>query len=351
MDTKTFFRKRSIRIISHIGFWIFIVGFFTFIFGIRKGEFFTIFKVLLGTLPIDILFTYFILYWLIPKYLLTRRYIVFSAWLLISFTIIVIIEWTVNFYIMYPAMYPDWDLWKSKMHYLSWDAVSLYLSIGFVVLFASSIKLFRYYFQSQQSQAELEIQNRKSELALLRSQVNPHFLFNTLNNIDALIRKDPDKASDSILKLSGIMRYFIYEANTEKVPLIKEVDYLNNFIELQRIRYKNPDYIRYVVTGSPEGIDIAPMLFVPFVENAFKHGTRRQSVPGISIELEMQPEKLRLEVWNFAEKNGNGTKDPGQGIGLVNVEKRLKLIYPGKHQLTITEDEEKYQVTLIIWLR
>lgn len=340
-------QKKWIRILSHVLFWIFIVAFFTFIFGIRKGEgYLKITQVLIGTLPIDIGFTYFILYFLIPRYLLKRRYLHFFLLLFVSFSVVVVAEWTINFYIMYPWVYEDWEKWKSSMHYLSGDAFSLYLSIGFVVFLASTIKLVKNWFESQQAKADLEIQNRKSELALLRSQVNPHFLFNTLNNIDALIRIDPDKASDSVMKLSGIMRYFIYEANTDKVPLQKEIDYLESFIELQRLRYRNPGFISYQKTGIAEGILIAPMLFVPFVENAFKHGTRRDLAPGISIELAIRPERIKLEVWNYFEGNGNGNNHIGPGIGLANVEKRLQLIYPGKHKLEIDKQADRFFISL-----
>jgi len=342
-------QKKWARILSHVGFWLFILAFFTFIFGIRKGEgYLKIFHILLGTLPVDIGFTYLILYFLIPKFLLRRKYLYFFLLLFISFSVVVVIEWTINFYVMYPWVYEDWPKWKSSMHYLSGDAFGLYLSIGFVVLLASAIKLVKQWFESQQSKADLEIQNRRSELALLRSQVNPHFLFNTLNNIDALIRKDPDKASDSVLKLSGIMRYFIYEANTEKVPLQKEVDYLESFIELQRLRYKNTSFISYTRSGETEGIMIAPMLFVPFVENAFKHGTRRSLIPGISISLAITPGKVRLEVWNYFEGNGNGNNHIGPGIGLVNVEKRLQLLYPDRHNLEIVKKDDRFIISLEI---
>ncbi len=342
-------QRKWVRILSHVAFWIFIVSFFTFVLGIRKGEgYLKITHVLLGTLPIDIGFTYFILYLLIPRYLLVRKYVKFFLLLTFSFSVVVVIEWTINYYLMYPWVYEDWEKWKASMHYLSGDAFSLYISIGFVVLLASAIKLVKQWFESQQSKADLEIQNRKSELALLRSQVNPHFLFNTLNNIDALIRKDPEKASDSVMKLSAIMRYFIYEADTDKVPLQKEVDYLESFIELQRLRYTNDRFIEYRRNGSLEGILIAPMLFVPFVENAFKHGTRRNLSPGISITLDILPGKVRLEVWNYFEGEGNGNNHIGPGIGLTNVERRLKLLYPEKHRLEIEKRENRFIISLEI---
>jgi two-component system LytT family sensor kinase len=346
------FRQRKwLRIASHVLFWIFIVSLFTFVYGVRSGNYFEITKILMGTLPIDIGFTYFVLYFLIPRYLLQRRYVMFAGTLLVTFTIVVIVEWTINYFIMYPLVYADYAKWKDKMHYLSGDAFFLYITIGFVVLSASVIKLAKYWFGSQQAQAVLEIQNRKSELALLRSQVNPHFLFNTLNNIDALIRRDPDKASDSILKLSWIMRYFIYEADTDKVQLTKEIEYLESFIDLQRIRYRNTAYIEYTVTGDPGNLEIAPMLFVPFVENAFKHGVRRDQVPGIVISLEISDPNIRFLVWNYYDPGNTSVKDPVQGIGLKNVEKRLELLYPGRYELKITEDGGKFRTELTIRLK
>jgi len=224
----------------------------------------------------------------------------------------------------------------------------LYVSLGFVILLASAIKLSRFWMQSQQDKADLEIQNRKSELALLRSQVNPHFLFNTLNNIDALIRKDPDRASDSLVKLSEMMRYFIYEATTEKVPLEKEIEYLDCFVELQRLRYKDPGVIRFTVTGSAEGVRIAPMLFIPFVENACKHGSSGKQIPSILVDLAIRNEEIRFEVVNYVETHHNRMKDPGKGIGLSNVQRRLDLMYPAKYDLITELADDRYKVVLTI---
>lgn len=339
-------RNKLLRLFSHILFWIFITAFFTFIYGNRSGNYFEVLELLLGTLPLDILYTYFLIYFLIPEWLLKKRYLLFILSFMISFTVVVIIEWTINFFILYPSIYPDYNSWKDSIGYFSGAGLMMYISLGFVILLASAIKLSRHWLQAQQDKAELEIQNRKSELALLRSQVNPHFLFNTLNNIDTLIRKDPDKASDSVMKLSEIMRYFIYEATAEKVPLEKEIDYLRNFIELQRIRHKDPGFIRFQVSCSTGGMVIAPMLFIPFVENAFKHGSKSSRIPAITVDLLIQPREIRFEVVNFVERHHEYVKDAGRGIGLANVIRRLELIYPDQYTLMIDEDEEKYMILL-----
>lgn len=340
--------KKTVRFLSHLLFWIFILAFFTFIYGIRRDNFVEIFKVMLGTLPIDILYTYLLIYILIPMLLLKKRYVWFIITFILSFTFVVILEWTINYFILYPSIYADYYKWKDSITYFSGSGLMIYISLGFVILLASAIKLSRYWLQSQQDKANLEIQNRKSELALLRSQVNPHFLFNTLNNIDSLIRKDQDKASDTIVKLSEIMRYFIYETDSDKVPLEKEIDYLHSFIELQRIRHKNPGFIRFQVSGSPTGKLIAPMLFIPFVENAFKHGIKGKKTPAITVDLLIQPTMMRFEVINFIDSRSDQVKDAGKGIGLANVKRRLDLIYPQKYSLSIEQTGEQYNVLLEI---
>jgi len=340
--------KKTVRFLSHLLFWIFILAFFTFIYGIRRDNFVEIFKVMLGTLPIDILYTYLLIYILIPMLLLKKRYVWFIITFILSFTFVVILEWTINYFILYPSIYADYYKWKDSITYFSGSGLMIYISLGFVILLASAIKLSRYWLQSQQDKANLEIQNRKSELALLRSQVNPHFLFNTLNNIDSLIRKDQDKASDTIVKLSEIMRYFIYETDSDKVPLEKEIDYLHSFIELQRIRHKNPGFIRFQVSGSPTGKLIAPMLFIPFVENAFKHGVKGKKTPAITVDLLIQPTMMRFEVINFIDSRSDQVKDAGKGIGLANVKRRLDLIYPQKYSLSIEQTGEQYNVLLEI---
>ncbi len=204
--------------------------------------------------------------------------------------------------------------------------------------------------KSLKQKAELITQNQASELALLRSQVSPHFLFNTLNNIDSLIFLDKEKASASVIKLSEIMRYMIYETSDEKVLLSKEIEYLESYISLQRLRLKNQDYIVFKVDGSTDKKMIAPMLFIPFVENAFKHGLKQLPSPGIIINLKIEENEISFVSTNYFEKNDTNKKDRTSGIGLVNVKRRLELIYPKKHDLEITKENGEYTINLKIQL-
>jgi two-component system, LytTR family, sensor kinase len=235
----------------------------------------------------------------------------------------------------------------AKMAMKEWFFNNLRLSF-ITSIYALLIKFAIDWFHAQKLKAEMESQNRASELALLRSQINPHFLFNTLNNIYSLVYKKSDEAPAAVMKLSSIMRYMLYDANTEKVPLEKEIEYLQSFIELQKLRQKEQDFVEMTITGSPEGKTIAPMLLIPFVENAFKHGNKSGSCPGISITLTIKPGSITFEVNNSVRSDTTIQKDASAGIGLHNIQRRLDLLYPGKHSLLITEENALFNVKLIL---
>jgi LytS/YehU family sensor histidine kinase len=150
------------------------------------------------------------------------------------------------------------------------------------------------------------------------------------------------------MRLSGIMRYMLYDANTDKVLLEKEIEYLKSFIELQKLRIKNKDFVEFNIRGNVEGRTIVPMLLIPFVENAFKHGSKRVSSPGIIINLIIEQHTIIFEVINYCRQGSLANKDKARGIGLQNIKRRLDLMYKDKHTLEINQDEELYRVKLII---
>ncbi|MCT4640089.1 MAG: histidine kinase [Bacteroidales bacterium] len=201
------------------------------------------------------------------------------------------------------------------------------------------------WFKNEKLKNNLEKQNLKSELALLRSQVNPHFLFNTLNNIYSLVYKKSDKAPESVLKLSGIMRYMLYESNEDYVNISKELEYLNNYIELQKIRYANPDKINYNITGENTDAQIAPMIFIPFIENSFKHGPKEDV---ININIDITATNITFEIFNKISEIKTISKDRCGGIGLRNVARRLELLYKDRHKLSINGTDNSYSVKLIL---
>jgi LytS/YehU family sensor histidine kinase len=203
------------------------------------------------------------------------------------------------------------------------------------------------WFKKSRRQEELEKQNKNNELALLRSQINPHFLFNTLNNIHSFVYRDQDKTAFGIIKLSEIMRYMLNEANVDKVPLEKEIDYIKNYIELQKLRLKDPEFVEFKIEGDVFGKEIPPMLLISFVENAFKHGRKNSPAPGISIILKSFENSLTFEASNYITKSSEKFSEES-GFGLKNLRRRLELIYGKKYNLEITEDKEKYFVKLFI---
>ncbi len=204
------------------------------------------------------------------------------------------------------------------------------------------------WFQKKQQKKELEKQNLQSELKLLKNQVNPHFLFNTLNNIDSLISSNPGKASAMLVGLSGMMRYMIYDTNAGKVPLEQELQQIRNYLDLQEMQYANAGLVEYTVIGNPEGIDVAPMLFIPFIENAFKHCTDKDKRHAIRFLFDIDGKTIRFESVNIADPSQHITKDSTGGIGLETVKRRLELLYPGRHKLQIDRKNDFFSVFLSI---
>ena len=234
------------------------------------------------------------------------------------------------------------------------DGFSDILLFIFIIIFGLSIA---YFFLKEWTRAEgfrirLEAVQLDTEIKFLRSQVNPHFLFNTLNNLFSMAQgKGNDDLADGISKLSGMMRYMIYDSNAESVPLNKEVEYLEDCITLNKLRYADDEAkVTFDYPQQPAGVTIAPMLFIPFVENAFKHGVAIGKTSAIEIAIVIADQKLIFTCVN-PKHNAKKMDDEESGIGLENVKRRLDLLYPGKHQLQISDNDGKYFVKLEIDLQ
>ncbi|MBL0359208.1 MAG: histidine kinase [Chitinophagaceae bacterium] len=195
---------------------------------------------------------------------------------------------------------------------------------------------------------EKENEFLKTELSLLRSQVSPHFMFNVLNNMVALARKQSDQLEPSLIKLSSLMRYMLYETDEEKVTLEKETEYLQSYIDLQQQRFGKKVVINTIFKQPDEPYFIEPMLLIPFVENAFKHGTGMIENAMINIELSAVNNQLIFAVQNKYNRDSSEIKDKASGIGLTNVARRLDLLYKNKHELMIEKDNSLFTVKLEI---
>lgn len=199
----------------------------------------------------------------------------------------------------------------------------------------------------QQRQEE----NLKTELSFLRSQISPHFMFNVLNNMLAMARLKSDQLEPTIIKLSSLMRYILYESDEETVSLKKETEYLQSYIDLQRQRIGNKVRLKVRMEPGEEENVIAPMLLIPFIENAFKHGTSAINDPMIDIELYTSSNMLYFRVANKFNKNADEIKDKTSGIGLQNVQRRLNLIYGNRYSLLINDIDNWFTVSLQINLQ
>ena len=332
------------RLRWHLLFWLVIVAYQVFYFGRLTGEYLDTFVAIMPTFPFDMLATYFSVYFLLPRFLLRKKYVLFAIWLMVFSIPIIIIELMIGYFIQGPLLVPDFEL---TLGFFTLDRfVNVFLSIYSITLLATAIKLIKLWFNYQQEKTLLKTQTLTSELALLRSQINPHFLFNTLNNIDSLVSINPDKASNSIIKLSEIMRYMLYEANVDFVPLDKEIEYLDSFIALQLLRLKNQNFVEFNIDGDIKNKKIPPMLIIPFVENAFKHGRKNVKAPGIIIDIKISSSTYIFEIINYVSNTEPQEKDKIGGIGLQNIQRRLELLYKDKYELDVNIEDGKYRVLL-----
>jgi two-component system, LytTR family, sensor kinase len=224
--------------------------------------------------------------------------------------------------------------------------------IGTFVIIQTGILVrgFENWFNNIRLKPEIENKQLRMELESLKSQINPHFLFNTLNNIDALITKSPADASESLITLSDMLRYMIYDAKNDLVLLDDEVDYLRKFVHLQQLRHRKKDYVRTHLPVSTNDARIAPMLFLPFLENAFKHSVDKGFIPVIDIEIKLENRILHFKCEN--QYNAEGMDSDGRvgGVGLENVRRRLQLLYPEKHSLQINKKQDTFTVVLTVHL-
>jgi sensor histidine kinase YesM len=212
--------------------------------------------------------------------------------------------------------YYIWDNAVNAMSYLAHAAV---------------LKMVQDFFRNEQLKAQLVLEKQKAELSFLRSQLNPHFLFNTLNNIYTLSYQGSPAAPPALLKLADMMRYMLYDSNETVVPLVKEMAYLEDLVALEKLRLPPEVQVLFTVTGEPGTATIAPLLLSPLVENAFKHGLFDESHTPLRIALEVSGNQVHLLVSN---KTGKQSTDQQGGVGLNNIARRLQLLYPGRHELT-----------------
>ncbi len=240
----------------------------------------------------------------------------------------------------------------------SFDSVLLFVGLYFIILVATAIKLVRHSFLMQKRNRELdnlkletELKLKEAELKLLKAQIHPHFLFNTLNNLYGLTLEKSEEAPNLVLRLSEILDYILYRCNEKRVSLSEEINNLNNYIEIEKIRYSDKLKLELNFPTNTNNFSIAPLIILPFVENAFKHGV--SNYPGIAtvnIKISLTENNLICNIRNTKNPNIDKEKNYTKGIGLSNVKKRLDLMYPQKYILTIKDETETFSVNLTLEL-
>ncbi|GAA4275838.1 hypothetical protein GCM10022259_05620 [Aquimarina mytili] len=226
--------------------------------------------------------------------------------------------------------------WSSKGFFAINEIMKTALDVNNAAILPMAYIFFKFYYNSQQKTLTLEKEKLEAELNQLRNQVHPHFLFNTLNNLYSLIIQKSSNAEAAVLKLSGLMRYMLYEANVPKVPISKEIEYLKNYVDLEKLRFDDQMDISFNTETDKEYI-ISPFLLIPFVENAFKHGSNLQDGSWIVISIFVKKNNLIMKVENAKSPNTLQNENSEGGIGFSNVKKRLELLYKNKYTLQ-TED-------------
>lgn len=288
--------------------------------------------------------------WLLPKFYFQNKAVVY---ILTGIAIIVLMAIAFDLFVdpYLRLMRPEHANRPKFSDTISWNIIKEINHImPFLLAFVGSALIEISMFANRKMKEAMALQNEKleTEMKLLKSQINPHFLFNALNNIYSLSFLKPEKTPENLLKLSGMLRYMLYECNESKVPLSKEVSYIENFIDLKLLKDSRGLKVMMSLEGHDSQLPIAPMLLIPFVENAFKHSHVEDLENGwIKIELTVNDNKINFQVSNSIPPKSY-EKDNVGGIGLPNVKRQLSLIYPEKHQLDIQSDAKIYSVNLQI---
>jgi two-component system, LytTR family, sensor kinase len=352
--------SRLLKSLWHIALWVlmylFFIGLKRPLMGLSFGE-----AAIVATKDVIVigLIFYFILKVVIPKILFKKRFVLlalsvvaiyyfYALCLYLEFTFLpLLIMIPGRGYQMYAArVLHEGIIGLFMLHSLS----EILLDLLYLISPALILTLFISVFTLSTQTLKLQMDNLNLELAFLKAQINPHFLFNTLNNVYSLALHKSDKTADAVLKLSGLMRYTLYESNTAKIPLEKEITFCKDYIELERMRHSTRVRIELNVPAELDHYSIAPLIIFPFIENAFKHGIRNSTKKSwVFIDIQILNNELTAIIRNSVTGTYENEKNIG-GIGISNTKKRLNLLYPDKHTLRIEQTDSVFSVILAIRL-
>lgn len=339
----------SYRVFWHVLFWASFVAAHTIYYGSLENDFMGELSTALRYLPFKMLVTYFTLYFTIPKYLLKKKYASAILVFIISIAVSALIQHCVDYFILIPVFNPYW----TETHYLFYPSKIFRTFMGMypVVIIAAFIKLVKHWFEKEQQAQELRQQKLETELDLLKTQIHPHFLFNTLNNLYALTLKKSDYAPEVVMKLSELLSFMLYEGKADTISVAKEIELVKHYTDLEKIRYGDRLDLTFNADGNLMAKQVPPMLVLPIVENAFKHGSENETgAVSILIEINLKGNLLTVLIRNSRSENLQMEQAAKGGLGLENIRRRLNLLYPNHYSLEIEENDHQFSVTLIIEL-
>lgn len=288
--------------------------------------------------------TYGLIYGLMPRYVYQGKYGAFFAGLVLLMLSSAAVAAATTVFVVNP-LHARWNLPTAGDAFF-YSMIAGLRGATTIAGFAAAIKLTKRFFLQQRQLHGIQREKLSAELQLLKAQVHPHFLFNTLNNLYALTRRQAPEAPGVVLRLSNLLSYVLYECDAPEVPLNQEIQFLKNYVALEQLRYGDRLDVSLNFTGDIHGRNIAPLLLIPFLENAFKHGTSEQlDQAWISLNLAVEGRTLTFQLLNSRDPEGDETHLTG-GIGLQNVRKRLDLLYPERHDLNLHAEADAFLVTL-----
>jgi len=335
--------RKSWQIFWHTLFWLSMISFFVFIAhdgGKNNLKTLLVIFVVFGIVNIGLFYLNYLLF--LPKFLDKKRYKQYAAYVIGTIIIFGLAKYGVA------NIFKSIALVRGGKTISFWQYMFSTAFTSVIFIFLSTVLKFSIdWFLNERIQRDLENQRLSAELSFLKSQINPHFLFNSLNSIYSLAYQKSDTTPEAILKLSEIMRYMLYECNDNKVDLTKELQYLQNYIDLQKIRFGNHAFISFEVNGEVTDQQVVPLLLISFIENAFKHGVANDPASPITLKINVEEGSLYFFIQN---KKHTHNRDASGGIGLNNVRRRLDLLYPGKYNLDIRDETDTYTVQLSLVL-
>ncbi len=343
-----FLGNSDIKPLHHILFWSIYFVFNTFRWSFIHDDFLLSLKTNLLGFPIHMFLAYLNAYYLMPKFIYTKKYFQYTVYILLALFVMLLLKYNLTYYLVSTDVMPEAQeiIDTLTIGY----AVQTMIGEVYVISFFTAIKLTVDWLRESSKLHDLEKRQLKTELRFLRSQVSPHFFFNTLNNIYSLTLEKSDQAPEVILKLSELMRYLLYATKKQRQDLTSEMNCIRNYIDLERIRFDDSLEVDMKISGNLENCKIPPMLLIPIVENCFKHGASKNiGEMKIDIELQVKDGFMNFKVANSIPNAKKELEYPVKsgGIGLSNVKKRLDLGYAkSDYELLIFEKDKMFNVIL-----